>query len=378
MPRRIRAVYLLILLLLMVFQQVQPAQAEAALATMVAARGLPGSAEFGFGAILNPNGAKAAEAAALSAKLELDWISVPVVWAAVQPDPASAPNLASLDTLLQPTGTNLPAVMVSLSGAPGWASTSQGPNPTHTAQFVLALVRRYPAIRAIELFPGANTQQGWGSAPNPAAYANLYRTVSDTLRAAGSGAALVAGGLQPQPANPPAGNVDDLTFLAGLYQQGAAKWMTVISIQYTDVAVDPLRYPDGSERRVLRHYEEVRQVMIANKHTSARIWITRFCLPSGTIGVQDKVSIDVGSQSAWIIQGVTQMRSQLYIGAVFLVSLNSRGEGIASEPLVLMQGEGTQHPFSAQLAEMISLNQAGSGSIVPGKAKEGGFEKKRP
>ena len=373
MRRCIRAVVLPILLLLMAIQQVHPAQAGHA-----AARGLPGSAEFGFGAVLNPNGAKVTEAAALSAKLELDWISVPVTWAAVQPDAASPPNLASLDSLLQPTGTNLPAVLVSISTAPGWASTSQGPNPTQTAQFVLALVRRYPAIRAVELFPGANTQLGWGSAPNPAAYASLLRTVSDSLRSAGSGVALVAGGLQPQPANPPAGNVDDLAFLTSLYQQGAAKWMTVVSIQYTDVAADPLRYPDGSERRVLRHYEEVRQVMIANKHTFARIWITRFCLPSGTIEVQDKASIDVGSSSAWMIQGVTQMRSQLYIGAVFLANLNSRGEGSASEPLVLMQGDGTQHPFTAQLAEMISLNQAGSGSIVPGKAKEGGFEKKRP
>ncbi len=373
MVRRVRAVLLPILLLLMVIQQVQPARAE-----VVQSRGLPGSAEFAFGATLHPSGAKAAEAAALSAKLELDWISVPVTWAALQPDSASVPNLAALDAVLLPTGTSLPAVMVSLSGAPGWASTSQGPNPTQTAQFVLTLARRYPAIRAVELFPGANTQQGWGSAPSPAAYANLYRTVSDSLRAAGSGVALVAGGLQPQPANPPAGNMDDLAFLMGLYQQGAAKWMTVISIQYTDVAADMLRYPDGSERRVVRHYEEVRQVMIANKHTFARIWITRFCLPSGTIGVQDKASIDVGSSSAWMIQGVTQMRSQLYIGAVFLANLNSRGEGSASEPLVLMQGDGTQHPFTAQLAEMISLNQAGSGSIVPGKAKEGGFEKKRP
>ncbi len=366
---RIRALLMPVLLLLILFHQVHPVYGE---------RGTPGSAEFGFGAILNPGGPKAADAAALSAKLELDWISVPVTWAALQPDSTSAPNLTALDAVLKPNGVSLPAVMVSVSGTPGWAQTSQGPNPVQTAQFILTLVKRYPAIRAVELYPGANTQAGWGSAPNPAAYAGVLRAVNDTLRAAGSSVVLVAGGLQPQPASPPAGNVDDLVFLASLYQQGAASLMPVISIQYPDVSADVVRYPDGSEHRIVRHYEEVRQVMTANKHTTGRIWITRFCLPSGTIGVQGNALTDRNSQSTWVIQGVTQMRSQLYIGAVFLVSLNPKGEGPASEPLVLQHGDGAQHPITALLAEMISLNQAGSGSIVPGKAKEGGFEKKRP
>jgi hypothetical protein len=362
-------VLLILFILALPLSGINPVQAE---------RGEPGSPEFGIGAIIYPEGVYVQDALSMAADLGLDWISVPVSWTRYQPDASIAPRLEALDTVMQYAEEHQIAAMVSISRAPSWARSSLGPDPALTAQFVMTLVKRYPqAIKAIELFPGANTREGWGAQPDPGAYYAMFAQVERQTRGLDYPPILVAAGLRP--VQLPSLDMDDLEFLVGLYQLGASKIMPVISLSYTELIGDPLAILDGSEHRVFRHYEEVRQVMVANKHGKGLIWITHLSLPSGKISEQDSVYQDINEQTSWISQAYLQSRAQLYVGVTIGQSLNPEPEGAAEGVLSLrLQSAGGRHPFYTVLREMISLNKAGSATMKPGRPKEGYFVKIRP
>lgn len=342
--------------------------------------GTPSSAHFGFGAVLYPKGHYVPESLKMASDLGLDWISVPVAWSDYQSGPMASAHLESLDAIMAYAGEHKIGVLLSISQAPAWAQTSHGPDPNLTAQFVAALYQRYPqSLQAVELFPGANTRAGWGSPADADAYYTLFRRVADELHQVQAPVVLVAAGLQPLSASPAVGDLDDLIFLERLYQLGAASVMPVISIQYADLAEDVLRYPDGAEHRILRHYEEVRRIMVENQHKKGLIWITHLSLPSGTIDISDSAIKDEAAQANWMSQVYLQSRAQLYIGVSIVQSLNPGPEGstAAGVPSLLL-GENHYHPFYGTLRDMISLNRAGSVINTPGKPKEGNFAKNRP
>lgn len=344
-----------------------------------AARGAPGKAEFGIGAILYPQGPLVKEALAMAVDLNLDWMKVPVYWDFYQPNSGEPPWFDTLDVPMEFAARNHIAVLLSVTRAPQWARSSQGPDPEETARFVLELVRRYPqAVQAVELFPGANTRAGWGGKPDAAAYFSLFSRVNAQIKGASQPVILVAAGLQPLRIPAPTGDIDDLEFLKELYQQGALQEMPVISMQYKELTGDPLVYPDGSEHRVFRHYEEVRRVMIENHHKNGLIWITHLSLPSGTISIPDSTYHDINAQTSWLSQAYIQTRSQLYVGVTIGQSLNPEPEGVAEGVSSLLKSMGGHHPFYSVLREMISLNNAGGATIKPGRAKEGSFLNKQP
>jgi len=349
------------------------------LGRVYAARGVPGSADFGIGAAIYPDGPFIPQALELAEALDLDWISVPVEWSASQPDPAQAPRLENLDRVMQFASDHQVAVLISLTAAPGWVQTPRGPNPEQTAQFAAWLAQRYPgSLQAVELFPGANTREGWGAEPDAQAYTTLLAAVTDGLREAGTPVLLVAGGLHPIASSPSKGDISDLNFLEDLYANGAIDFMPVVSLQLDDLTGVPLSFPESQGYPVLRHYEEVRRVMNANGHQNGLIWITRICPPSGTIDASDSVYQDLNMQSNWMSLAYIQLRSQLYVGVTIGQSLNPKSGGPSAGFPSLIGGTNRYHSFYSVLREMISLNKTGSVSIMPGKPKEGSLEKKRP
>lgn len=349
------------------------------LSTVQAARGIPGSLEFGIGAAYYPGGPYQKQALAMAADLDPDWLYVPVSWSTFQAAAATPPRFEALDAVFKVAEENQIAVVASITDAPSWVQTAQGPDAAQAAQFVTALTRRYAkSLQAVELFPRANTAAGWGSPANPQAYFDLFRAVDASLRQNGSSVALVAAGLEPLSPKPSAGDMDDLVFLKSLYAAGASQLMTVISLQYTHLSGDPLQFPNGSDPRVLRHYEDVREVMVESNHRNGTIWITHISQPSGKIEASGSDKTEEEWLVEWITQVYIQTRSQLYIGVTVGQSLNPKGEGTAAGVSSLLQGAGMVHPLYSELKEMISLNKAGSVTIKPARPKEGNFSKKRP
>jgi hypothetical protein len=362
-----------LVLLLVLILTVFPTQSA------LAVPGMPGSPDFGNGGVVYLNGPDLKEALGMAVDLQLDWISLPIRWDQLQPNPGQPPQFAALDSLFEASGIRGMAVMISISDAPDWALTEKGPDPEKSAAFVKVLAGRYSGtLQAVELFPGANTRQAWQGQVSPQAYAQVFQAVAEGLRRDHLSLQLVAAGLQPLPEIPLDGDVQDLVFLEGLYALGAASWMPVISLQYPELTGEPMTLPTSHEERVLRHYEAVRQIMVGNKHYSGIIWITQFCLPSGKIDVQDLYYLNRDAQVVWLSQAYYLLRSQLYIGVAFLPSLNSNGEGTAAQVLSLIQGAGDYHPFYSVFRKITGRIQENSLEDKPGKNKSGSLEKKRP
>lgn len=312
---------------------------------VLAARGTPGSTEFGAGITIHLDGDHLEEAIRTIRQLPLDWIAVPFNWASWYPAPDSQPDFSMLDQVMDAACSNGSAVMLRLTNAPDWARNGTGPDAGQVAALLLNLQTRYPeAFQAVEIFPGANLRATWYGDPDPVAYAALFQTVKDQLSANSSGLLLIAGGLTP--AAPDSGDMNDLEFLKGLYAAGLRDAMPVISIQYTELTGDSLTAPNGIEHRILRHYEEVRQVMRENRHENGMLWITQIVVPSGTINEQDNLYQTPQGQADWLTQAALQIRSQLYMGVSFFQNVNpnsSNSETAGSSSLLM--GNNTFHPF---------------------------------
>lgn len=322
-----------------------------------AARGTPSSPEFGYGARLDQDGQLVSQALASAADLKLDWIELDFDWARQWPDATHQPDLHTLDQAMQVAAEYKLPVAISISDAPGWARTDQGPDPVMTAWFVANLARRYPnTLQAVELFPGANTRQGWGARPDPQLYSALLNAAQAGLQKAGLPLLLVAGGLTPLPPAPSGQDLDDLGFLQSLYAAGGLKDIPIVSIRYADIIGDPLKAPDGSEHRILRHYEEVRQVMLANDDKTGILWITDLSWPSGKIQESDSIYQNPEVQAVWLRNAYRQLRAQLYIGAAFLHRLNPSSTGGGESASSLIRSNNSLHPFYEVLGKLILQN----------------------
>ena len=318
------------------------------------ARGIPGSPEFGYGARIYLDGIQADAAIKAVTDLRLDWVAVDVSWSALYPTQTSTPDFSRLDPFMQSMGSAQTAVMFSITTPPAWACSAQGPNPYFTAQLVNQLLQRYPnTLQAIELFPAPNTSAGWCSTPDPAAYTTLFKIVSVQARIITPNLQLVSGGLRALSPQTAAAGMDDLLFLQGMYTAGAGASINIIGLLADQTTSDPLAAPDGVEHRYLRHYEEVRAVMIKNNHLTAKLWLTRLSFPAQIAQPNDAIYAQPQYQAQWLSQAYNQLRSQLAVGVCFLDSLNPAPatSGIPASQAIL-----STHPFYPTFKQMIQQN----------------------
>jgi len=332
-----------------------------------AARGTPESSEFGYGAHLDLQGQFVQDGIQLAKNLQVDWVAVDISWQAIQPSRENQVDWTRLDNVFALLERNKIIVMASVTKPPAWAVSNTGPDPDLAAQLVLQLVQRYSAsISAVELFPAANTRSGWGARPDPAAYMTLWKNVSNVLADSTSPVLLVAAGLVPQ-VNPTPDQLDDLQFIQGLYKAGAKNQVKVFSLQMQNVTGVPATNPTQDEHRVLRHYEEIRQVMILNQHDKGLLWITQLTAPQDN---DAESALLAQKQAAWLAQAFQQLRSQLYIGVAFLNRLNPSGDQsdpVNGTPLITLTGD--LHPAFRVLRDQIAQNSSGGMDPRPGRPK---------
>lgn len=336
-----------------------------------AARGLPGSPEFGYGAWIHPYGADFNQGLALQADLNLDWIGVIFDWAAHAPVKNTDLNFSHFNPVFLTASRLGTPVVISITNPPDWALTGQGPDPSTALFLIDKLITAFPGqITAIELFPGANLKSGWKADPNPADYMNLYAHIAKYLQKTNSQIELIAAGLSPLPANPESTDQDDLLFLCGLYKAGAAREMRVISIRFPTLAGDPLTAPSEDNKFAFRRYEKIRQVMLDHNHQNGLLWITLINPPDGKINPGDAKYQDLQKQAEWLQQAIIQARGQLYIGAVMINNLNTPAKGLldfTSGSLILEQNR--LHPFYNVLKALIEPSKPESAVTPPGRPK---------
>jgi hypothetical protein len=325
-----------------------------------AARGIPQSPGFGYGVRLELSGNNLTDALQTAAILQVDWVIIDLDWGKQYPEEKNQPDLVALNQAMELARRFEIPVVISLNNPPAWAKTASGPDPELTARFVLYLAQRYPqALQAIELFPGANTLTRWGANPDPKSYLAVYNAAQNAIKQADLPVLLVAAGLTPlSTSQPSAADIDDLSFLQGLYRAGTQDAFPVISLHLQEVVGEPTQAPDGIQHCILRHYEEVRQVMLDNGDAKGILWITSFTWNSGKNQLNDvSLTNNLEAQSEWLAQAYQQLRSQLYIGVAFMTSLNSRGGDGENPNYVALNFSGpNEHPFYSVLKDLIAQN----------------------
>jgi hypothetical protein len=301
--------------------------------------GLPGTSRFGYGARVDLYGNDPQNAIEQAGNFNLDWIAIDLDWAYLQSHIDQSPNWEYLDLALENARVGDIGVMISLTNAPAWAMTADGPDPNLTIALIEQLLTRYSGgFQALELFPMANTRLGWGTAPNPQAYGKLINIAAQVLNPE---IVLVAGGLMPPQL---ASDFDDLTFLKEIYHAGAADF-SVLGLRLPPLGISPLTPLNDTDLLVLRHYEDIREVMMENGHQNGLIWITGFSWDDDEIHSSLK-------QAAWLKQAYLLFRAQLYIGAAFFDSLNLSAKGSNAQLL----GTDDHHPGFDELIQIIALD----------------------
>jgi polysaccharide biosynthesis protein PslG len=239
-----------------------------------ATSGIPGSPRFGYGTHLHLSNDQTEVAIETAGNIDLDWIAIDIDWAALSPEPNSVIDWESLDQTIQLVQKQQISILVSLANPPDWALTASGPDPDQTGEICTQLLEQYPHdILAIEIFPGPNTTTGWKANPNPQAYVNLLNTVHQKIQTINPEIIIVSGGLTPISTGTTA-NINDLFFLEEMYAAGAAAITPIIGLRLVNVGIGPTEAPEKVMGPTIRHYEAIRNVMLANNHVQGLIWVT--------------------------------------------------------------------------------------------------------
>lgn len=324
--------------------------------------GLPDSSRFGYGARYHPDAQQAGVALNAAAAIQLDWLAMDFDWQQLQPNPDSGVSFKSLEGLIQSTSTQSPGILISITAPPAWAMLPSGPNPELVSKLIREIILLYPSrILAFELFPSANTRLGWGAAPNPAAYVAMLQSVRSSLSDISTDLILVAAGLEAGITLTTPESMNDLEYLQGLYAAGGSTWMPILSIRLPAVQQDILSLETPGQPVVLRHYEQVRQVMLNAGHTTGVLWITAFSWPvSADTSPEQRLQ-----QARWLKQAFDLLQAQLYIGAAFYACLNSSASTAQSGCLVeTSQPEPALHPAASLLATSIYTARTGQAPAV--------------
>ena len=324
--------------------------------TASAANGLPNSAEFGYGGRIDIWGQNVLASVDLATNLGMEWIGLEFNWDRLWSDASKPPDLTLLNQVIERAAFYNLSVVLSVTSVPAWANTPQGPDINITGSLLINLAQMYSGtVKAIELFPGANTVFGWNNSPNPANYLSLLENATRLLREAGLEIFIITT-LTPVDMGMSSSDIDDILFLDFFYQAGAAHLLPIIGINFNAMLGDPMTVPSSADKHYLRHYEEIRTLMLNNNHQQGIIWITGFTWPSPNgnhISTEETIPETVDDQAEWLYQAYSLLKSQLYIGAALFSWLNLPATDNPNQNALFL-ADSSLHPASGQLSILIS------------------------
>jgi hypothetical protein len=318
-----------------------------------ASEGLPGSAKFGYGARVDINGGYLEKAIETASYMGLDWVAVDFDWEEMWPDPSSPPKINSLTEVIHKANQYGISVLLTISNPAQWAMTDAGPDPQTTANLTLSLVNFYSGkVLAVELFPGVNTKEVWKADPNATSYLEILKRTYEALSGANQQIALVTT-ITSEAFNPTSNDINDLKFLSDLYAAGGKPYLTIIGVKYNKLMGDPLTNPGAY---VLRHYEEIRSVMLGNGHNYGMIWVTGFSTPTNH-NFNSAHSYETPSSaeevSNWIEEAYKLMRAQLYIGVSFFDQINPSSNPTDLSKVTIISGDSNLHPIADRIMKLV-------------------------
>lgn len=174
-------------------------------------------------------------------------------------------------------------VVARLGMTPGWARPADTPlnyldetGYDDLAVFAAAFSARYAGkVSHIIVLNEPNLSFEWGYRPTtPTDYVKLLQVVYPTVKQANPQMNILAGALAPtlEPAGSPWG-LNDLLYLQGMYEAGAAEWMDGLAVHTYGFKFPPEAEP-ADDILNFRRVELLREVMMQNGDAESDIYIT--------------------------------------------------------------------------------------------------------
>lgn len=182
-------------------------------------------------------------------QLDVNWVKQQVRWEDMEPE-RDAYDWFYTDVYLNAAHAQGLKVLVSVVTAPAWARepgvdlTKHGPpaNPQDYADFVVALVERYPGmIHAIEVWNEQNLDREWTSTGGLSAanYVTLLRTTYQAVKAIDPGIIIVSGALSPTGWNDGVAAWDDFVYMDQLIDAGMLNYADCVGAHHNGINVSP-------------------------------------------------------------------------------------------------------------------------------------------
>lgn len=217
------------------------------------------------------------------------WVVEYFPWSYIQPTDANHYDWQHADEVVNAASAYSLTLIARIDGVPTWARPDH-PDPAmwryldaahygQFASFVAAFVRRYhDRVHYFIIWNEQNTAAEWGERPpDPAAFADLMRTVYPAAKAADPRAILMPGGLAPnlEPATSQVA-ISDLAYLAAYYKAGGGAYFDALAAHVYPLSVPPPPPTDPSspDKLNFNRVEELRKIMVANGDSAKQIYIT--------------------------------------------------------------------------------------------------------
>jgi hypothetical protein len=222
----------------------------------------------------------------LAREMGAGWIVEYFPWAYLEPEPGTY-RWEHADTVIAHARRQGLQVIARIGFVPDWARP-EGTTQTYLApdsyealaDFCVAFVERYrDAVNHLIIWNEPNLAMEWGyRTPDPSEYAEMLRVVAGRVRAARPEVQILGGALSPTlGALASAGGVpdavNDLDYLQGLYDAGAAPYFDALAVHAYGWRYPPAAEPDP-EVVNWRRTELLRQVMVRNGDASKSVMIT--------------------------------------------------------------------------------------------------------
>ena len=149
------------------------------------------------------------------------------------------------------------------------------PSPSHFgdfANFAAAVAKRYPDSLGLEIWNEPNYPKFWGTKPQPDDYAQMLKTVADTVHSQAPGVGVVSAGLSPHADTDTSGSIGFRNFLIDMYERGAIQHVDAIGI-HPYPGVGPTEDYMGDVRVYLG---KVQNVMDRYHDSQRPLWATEF------------------------------------------------------------------------------------------------------
>jgi polysaccharide biosynthesis protein PslG len=249
------------------------------------------------------------------------WLRTALHWSDVEPASVNQDDWSRADRIVTDTQKDGINVIFDITNAPGWAGKAQagefGSDPHQYATFAAKVAARYRnTVRVFELGNEPN-HVNYVANPDPATYASLLRLAYPEIKAADPNAFVLVGGIGG--VKDSGGDIDPVSFVRGLYQNGAKGYFDGLSYHpytYPELPTQEISTGDRGWSRMLT----VRSIMVQNGDASKPIWVTEFGAPTNGPG-----GVSQQQQAAILQNGFQLWNSYSWGGAICWFSYQNKG-----------------------------------------------------